>query len=195
LFVSAGGGNILEYTPGGSQSTFASSYGYPQNAYPEGLAFDNAGNLFVADELEGNILEFTPGGQETTFASGLNGPIGLAFNSAGNLFVSVRGGNILEFTPGGAQSTFASRYGYPEGLAFDTAGNLFVADELEGDIYEYTPGGLETTFASGLNGPIGLAFQDESLTTPEPSALGLMTVGVILLFVRCRCRGTAAMSQ
>jgi len=119
---------------------------------------------------------------------------------AQNLFVSAGGGNILEYTPGGSQSTFASSYGYPqnaypEGLAFDNAGNLFVADELEGNILEFTPGGQETTFASGLNGPIGLAFQDESLTTPEPSALGLMTVGVILLFVRCRCRGTAAMSQ
>lgn len=75
------------------------------------------------------------------------------------------------------------------------AQNLFEADWSSGNIYEFTPGGAQSTFASGLNGPIGLAFQDESLTTPEPSALGLMTVGVILLFVRCRCRGTAAMSQ
>ena len=54
-----------------------------------GLAFNSAGNLFVANWPEfppGNIYEFTPGGAQSTFASGLNNPAGLAFNSAGDLF-------------------------------------------------------------------------------------------------------------
>ena len=45
-FVSA---NIYEFTPNGGSSTFASGLGFPT-----GLAFDNAGNLFVAD-YSGNI--------------------------------------------------------------------------------------------------------------------------------------------
>ena len=49
------------------RSTFASGlYG------PYGLAFNSAGNLFVADYGSGNIYEFTPGGVRSTFASGLN---------------------------------------------------------------------------------------------------------------------------
>ena len=84
-------GNIYEFTPGGVQSTFASGLNYPA-----GLAFNSAGNLFVADIGSGNIYEFTPGGVQSTFASGLNTPEGLAFNSAGNLFVADHGtGNIM----------------------------------------------------------------------------------------------------
>jgi hypothetical protein len=49
---------------------------------PHGLAFDAAGNLFVAETIRdggGDILEFTTGGQRIVFASGLNRPEYLAF--------------------------------------------------------------------------------------------------------------------
>ena len=59
-------GYITEITPDGAQSTFASGLHVPY-----GLAFDSAGNLFVADVGSGNIYEFTPGGVRSTFASGL----------------------------------------------------------------------------------------------------------------------------
>ena len=59
-------GNIYEFTPDGTRSTFASGLNGPF-----GLAFDSAGNLFEADEVSGNIYEFTPGGTRSTFASGL----------------------------------------------------------------------------------------------------------------------------
>jgi sugar lactone lactonase YvrE len=154
LYESDGSGNIYEFTPGGTQSTFASGLNQPF-----GLAFDSAGNVFEADQFSGNIYEFTPGGTRSTFASGLNNPAGLAFDSAGNLFVADEGsGNIYEFTPGGTQSTFASGLTGPAGLAFDSAGNLFVADLPSGNIYEFTPGGSRSTFASGLDFPTGLAF-------------------------------------
>jgi sugar lactone lactonase YvrE len=145
--------NIYEFTPGGTQSTFASGLYAPQ-----GLAFDSAGNLFEGDIGSSNIYEFTPGGTRSTFASGVN-PYGLAFDSAGNLFEADFGsGAIYEFTPGGTRSTFASGLYHPIGLAFDSAGNLFVADQFSGNIYEFTPGGTRSTFASGLSYPVGLAF-------------------------------------
>ena len=56
-----------------------------------GLAFDKAGNLFVAEVRSGRvtaIYKFTPAGVRTTFASGLTYPCALAFDSAGNLFVA-----------------------------------------------------------------------------------------------------------
>jgi sugar lactone lactonase YvrE len=149
-----GSGNIYEFTPGGTRSTFASGLNGPT-----GLAFDSSGNLFAADLSSGNIYEFTPGGTRSTFASravGLFEPEGLAFDSAGNLFVTDLGGAIFEFTPGGTRSVFAYLRG-PRGLAFDSAGNLFVTD-LDGNIYEFTPGGTRSTFASGLSNPFGLAF-------------------------------------
>ena len=156
LFVESGG-NILEFTPGGAQSPFATGLS------PYGLACDSAGNLFVADTGGGNIYEFTPGGARSTFASGLPYPIALAFNSAGNLFVTTYYGNIYEFTPGGAQSFFAGGLGMggADALAFDSSSNLFVANSPAfppGNIYEITPGGALSNFVSGLNRPAGLAF-------------------------------------
>jgi hypothetical protein len=151
----AGSGNIYKFTPEGIQSTFASGLNGP-----EGLAFDNAGNLFEADAGSGNIYKFTvPGGGRSTFASGLRGPAGLAFDNAGNLFeADSLSGKIYKFTPGGARSTFASGLHSPAGLAFN-AGNLFEADAGSTYIYKFTvPGGGQSTFASGLRGPAGLAF-------------------------------------
>ena len=106
LFV-ASGGNILEFTPGGSQSTFASGLS------PYGLAFDSAGDLFVASIGSGNIYEFTNGvaTEMSTFASGLPYPIALAFNSAGNLLVTTYYGNIFEITPGGVCWSLSSGAG------------------------------------------------------------------------------------
>jgi hypothetical protein len=53
-------------------------------------------------------------------------------------------------------------------------------------IVEITPGGAESFFATGLyfRGPEGLAFQGETLPVPEPSALGLLAVGIMALLVR-----------
>src|SRR5664279_1553624 len=88
--------SILEFTPGGAQSTFASG-----SSWAEGLAFNSAGDLFASFPGNGNIVKFTPGGAQSTFASGLSFPAGLALNSAGDLFAAdVSGGNIYKFTPG-----------------------------------------------------------------------------------------------
>ena len=124
-----------------------------------GLAFNGAGDLFVAESGFGQVIKFASGGGESIFVSGLNQPLGLAFDSGDNLFVADGGsGNIYKFTSTVAQSTFASGLQTPFGLAFDSAGNLYVANYGNGNITEITPGGVQSTFASGLNLPAGLAF-------------------------------------
>lgn len=71
--MSAGTGNVFEYTPGGVQSTFASGLGNLG-----GIEFDTAGNLFVDDASNKAIYKITPGGVVTTFASGFVEPSDLA---------------------------------------------------------------------------------------------------------------------
>jgi sugar lactone lactonase YvrE len=142
-------GNIDEFTPNGVRSTVAFGLNYPA-----GLAFDQAGNLFVADG--GAIYKFTPAGVRTTFASGLS-PSGLTFDSAGNLVVADGGsGAVYKFTPAGVRTTFASGLSQANGLAFDRAGNLFVSDG--GAIYKFSPSGTRSTFASGFFYSFALAF-------------------------------------
>jgi hypothetical protein len=98
---------IYEFSTDGVQSTFASGLDSPNE-----LAFDSAGDLFVANGGGDNILEFTNNAgtlstNPVTFANGLNNPWGLAFSSAGILFVGDNyDGYIYEYTTNDVQSTF-----------------------------------------------------------------------------------------
>jgi sugar lactone lactonase YvrE len=77
FYVSTDYAPIYKYTPSGTRSLFASVPGKSS-----GMAFDTAGNLFVADRGTGcgNIYMFTPDGVRTTFATGLVNPeIGMVF--------------------------------------------------------------------------------------------------------------------
>src|SRR5205807_2201350 len=149
------------FAPDGTRSTFASELDYPH-----GLAFDSAGNLFVAEYTSGTILKFAPDGTRSIFASGLIGPQGLAFDSAGNLFAAdYNDGAIWKFAPDGTGSIFAYAQTPPTGLAFDSAGNLFVGETgPDGAIWKFAPdgtGSIFATFAPPGNDPYGLAFDSE----------------------------------
>jgi sugar lactone lactonase YvrE len=176
LFVSQLNFNdgIIEITPGGTQSVFAS------NLSPLGLAFNSSGDLFASNGSGDVVTEITPGGTQSTFGGLGDNPGGLAFNSAGDLFASTPAGEVFEFTPAGVRSTFKTGLGTPEGLTFNSSGDLFVS---VGKIYEFTPGGAETTFASGTpQASPGLAFQP----VPEPTIWGLLVAGAAALACRRR---------
>src|SRR5439155_871834 len=92
--------------PTGAASVFATN----GLNLPRGLAFDAAGNLYVANYGDNTIEKFTPGGVGSVFAStGLSSPIGLAFDAAGNLYAANSGDNTIEkFTPPVAWNDFTS---------------------------------------------------------------------------------------
>jgi sugar lactone lactonase YvrE len=138
---------------------------------PTGLAFDNAGNLYVAsDDPAGySIQKFAPDGTVSIFAnSGLSFPSDIVFDEAGNLYVANPRNNTIEkFTPDGIGTEFANSADglhQPVGLTFDTAGNLYVSNASggptgNGSIEKFTPAGVGSVFAdSGLHVPFGLVF-------------------------------------
>ncbi len=94
-------------------------------AFPEGIACDASGNVFIADGANNVIRKITPGGVVSTFA----GTAGLS-GSADGL---------------GA----AARFSGPRGLAADNDGNLYVADSSNHLIRKITPAGLVATVAGG----------------------------------------------
>jgi len=151
---------IYRVSAGGSVTIFATSGLSGASA----LAFDAAGNLFVANSSNNTIERFARNGMGTTFAgTGLNRPTGLAFDASGNLFVANDGDNTIEkFTPNGvgtvfASSVFSGPFFVPASLAFDAKGNLFVGDVVE-TIVQFTPSGMESPFTTVPAEVEGLAF-------------------------------------
>ncbi len=125
----------------------------PIEARAGALAFDAAGNLFLADGH--SIFKYAPDGTKSTFAAGLS-PLSLSFDGKGNLFVvDDAEDSILKFTPDGKRSTFAKGIS-SDVIAFDRSGNLFV---FQGDsIFKFTPKGVKSTFVIskpffGFTGP------------------------------------------
>ena len=170
LYASLTNGVIERYdlTTGQDLGTFASGLNNPQ-----GMAFDSAGNLFVANGGGGTISKIIPDGTVSTFATGFQVPTGLAFDSAGNLYVANYGGDVIrstsisKITSDGTVSTFASvsMNGYygPNGLAFDSSGNLYTSVSRFDNALKVAPDGTVSIFVPGpntgkLNWPTGLAF-------------------------------------
>ena len=165
---------ILEFTPDGTQSTYASGL-----LFPRGLAFDSIGNLFAAetvapgdrDLLIGRVLKFNLRNHVSTVGSAVNFFFeGLAVDIAGNAYVMANdqtsptgASTIFKFTPDGERIVFGSVPSQGWGLAFDSAGNLYAADGGAQTIYKFAPNGARTVFV-GPNAfapgesPVGLAF-------------------------------------
>ncbi len=113
----AGNGNI-GFSGDGGPATDASIY------YPQGLAVDSAGNIFIADSWNNRIRKVDTSGTITTVAG--NGNDG--------------------FSGDGGPATDAS-LDFTHGVAVDSAGNIFIADLGNNRIRKVDTSGTITTVA------------------------------------------------
>lgn len=148
---------IDQVTPPDPRSQFAAL----PLSLPEGVVFDNLGNLFVAGAQD--VFKITPGGVVSTFATlpFSAGGYGIAIDTAANLYVADSFlGQISKITPGGTVSLFADSIQSPTGLTFDAASNLYVSSL--GTIKKINPDGsmvsTYVTLPTGFNNNYGLAF-------------------------------------
>jgi len=181
---------VRKITQAGMVSTLAgsSTHGYADGTgsaalfnWPNGVAADPAGNIYVADQINDKIRKITPAGVVTTLAGStfgyadgtgaaarFKGQHHLATDAAGNVYVADYGNHaIRKITPAGVVTTLAgngtegyadgtgsaARFSHPEGLVVDAAGNVYVADVGNHRIRKITPAGVVTTFAGdGIGG-------------------------------------------
>ena len=146
--VAGGGGELADNGP----ATNA------QLQQPSGVAFDSAGNMYIADPQDQRVRKVSPTGTITTFAGNGN-----------------RG-----FSGDGGAATSAMLNG-PHGVAVDASDNLYIGDQLNSRIRKVTPAGIITTVAgiatagfsgdggpavsAALNGPTDVAFDNAGIFT------------------------------
>ena len=156
-----------------------------------GVAFDTAGNLYVADGYNNNVVKFTAAGINTGAFVSVFDPNSIAFDSSGNLYTAGYGagvanaGTVHKFSPTGADlGDFVSGLSGTTALAFDPDGNLYVSNVGSHTIDKYSASGLHlASFSTGANSPRGLAFG--ASIVPEPGCIallaGMSTVGAAFL--------------
>jgi sugar lactone lactonase YvrE len=94
--------------------------------YPQGLAVDSDGTVYVADTYNQLIRKIAPGGVVSTFAG--SGQVGQADGQ-------------------GTAATFSA----PWAIALDGSHNLYVADGANNCVRKITPGGLVSTVSGSIN--------------------------------------------
>ncbi len=131
------GQNIWKISPSGNKTLVAGSdvgkSGYSGDggpatsallSFPNGLAVDGDGNLFIADSNNNRIRKVTPAG----------------------IISTVAGNGVAGFGGDGGPATSA-QLRYPLGVAVDGSGNLFIADAHNNRIRKVSPAGIITTVA------------------------------------------------
>jgi sugar lactone lactonase YvrE len=111
--------------------------GYTASVYaeglagPDGLAFNPAGVLHVAEETAGRVTRVEPDGQLTPVVSGLDSPEGIAFDASGSLYVveDVENGRLVRITPTGTVTTLTGGLAAPEGVAWSAESDTLYVTE------------------------------------------------------------------
>jgi uncharacterized protein (TIGR03437 family) len=144
-------------------------------SFPQGIAVDSAGNVYIADTYNNRIRKVT-GGTITTVAgngnygysgdggpatnAALADPFGVTVDSAGNIYIADTSNNRIRKVSNGIITTIAgggSVFGdggpatsaylsSPQAVAVDAAGHILIADTLNNRIRKVS-GGIITTLA------------------------------------------------
>ena len=191
VYVAENGNDLIrEVSQNGTVTTFAGtgasgSLNATRTAssfnFPQGVAIDVNGNIYVADYGNNLIREISPAGVTTTLAgngnqgaadstgvaASFNEPTAIAVDASFNVYVADFGNNLIrKISPSGAVSTLAgsgaqgsadgsgtaASFKSPTGVAVDGAGNVYVADWGNNLVRIVSPAGVVSTLSSTTGG-------------------------------------------
>ena len=166
---------VTSFTGASSHVTWVREYDPALGEFPEGIAIDKTGNIFVT--MPSEIRKITPDGVESLYYQfdPSTSLVGLAVDAPGNLYVCVfvqPPGNptglkgVWRISPTGEaiHLSGSDAIGLPNALAFDQRGNLYVTDSYvfgsmppQGAIWRIPPNGVAEIWLqdSALLGGLG----------------------------------------
>lgn len=179
LSLSAWGQTYIINTLAGDGTQGYTGDGGPANqaqlTLPGGIAFDSAGNMYIADSANNVVRIVSPSGSINTFAG--NGTAGYS---------------------GDKGAATAAQLSNPTGVAVDSTGNVYIADSANSVIRMVAPSGTITTFAGDnipgyegdtgpanqaeLNIPVAVAVDSSNnlyIADADNNAIRIVTAGVI----------------
>jgi uncharacterized protein (TIGR03437 family) len=132
--------------------------------YPQHVAEDSAGNLYIADTSNNEIRKVARDGTISTVAK-IVSPTAVAVDGSGTIFVAhsneivkvdsqgnlstVAGSNSTAGFSGDGGLATSALLNQPFGLAVDSSGNLYIADTLNHRIRKISVGNISTVAGSG----------------------------------------------
>ena len=175
---------------------------------PAGLAFDAAGNLYIAERGQNRVRRCLPGGRIATVAgsgvrgvafdgqdallASLNGPGAIAVDAQGNLYIADQGNSAVRMVDAGSgkMRTLVSGIQRPEGIAVAPGGAVFVTEARRHRVLQLDLSGSMTTVAGrtdedGFNVDSGEA---GAVTLNEPAGLALLPDGGLVVADRLNDR-------
>lgn len=111
-----------------------------QFVYPTGVAFDSAGDVYVAGHWRHAVHIFRPDGTfMTEWSTGpAHNTVGIAIDSADNVYtVSWGAGDVYKNTTSGELLTMWGAFNYSHGVAVDAEGYVYVADTRNHLVHKY----------------------------------------------------------
>jgi sugar lactone lactonase YvrE len=134
-------------------------------AFPNAVAVDSGGNVYVTSFVDADVHAFNSSGSEVHAYTGslLSSPFGVAVDAQGNLYVVNLGSNVVKLTISGGsvvhESVFDSHQ--PNAVATDTSGRVYVFDNEGGahvTVYSTHDKEIETFGSGEIGGSLALAF-------------------------------------
>jgi YVTN family beta-propeller protein len=148
---------------------------YAQLNGPNGVAFDTAGNLWVANNTGNQVLELNPttGAVLNTLTTGISGPTRLVFDDSNLYVTNFNSDTVTVYNKSLKLTRTISGLSHPLGVAVDTYGDVYVANNLANNIVAFNIAGDnvltltedESDFPFSAPGALAISGQDIYVAT------------------------------